>query len=537
MNQLVEKVQSELRDAWRFRRFALITAWGVCMIGWLVVYLLPDRYEAYARVNVDTRTPLREQLDGFNVAQDIETQLNLVRQRLLGRANLDKVATQVRLDAAVVTPQQRDALLSNISSRIFITLEPPTVRDPRIPNTLYRLTYTDSNRDTALRVVDVLLNSFVEDTVGSKHTGTASAQRFLREQIADYDRRLAEAEQRLAEFKKKNFGLVPGEQGDHFSRLTSETQEVQRLEAAIGVAASRRNELQRQLRGETPFVMPSGTAVAATNPMGAQAGPQDTASRIQETQARLDDMLLRFTDKHPDVIATREVLAQLQARQQQEISALKRGDPGVAAVAGAQSNPLFQGIQTALNQVDVELAALRVELANHQSNVASLRKLVDTAPEVEAEYARLTRDYEVTRTYYNDLLGRLERARVSGDAEQTGVVTFNVVDPPTVGFTPTFPNRPLLLTVVLVAALVLGAGIAYLLHMLRPVFSSERSLAELTGLPVLGAVTRVWVDKHRAQLRGGLMRYAVASGLLLVSFVVAVALQGPVSKMLRAHLG
>jgi polysaccharide chain length determinant protein (PEP-CTERM system associated) len=537
MNQLVEKVRSELRDAWRFRRIALITAWSVCMLGWLVVYLLPDRYESYARVNVDTRTPLREQLEGFAVAQDVEMQLNLVRQQLLGRANLDKVATQVRLDATVVTPEQRDALINDISSRITITLEPPTIRDPRIPNTLYRLSYTDPNRDTALRVVDVLLNSFVEDTVGSKHTGSASAQRFLREQIADYDRRLAEAEQRLAEFKKKNFGLVPGEQGDHFSRLTSETQEVKRIEAAIGVATSRRNELQRQLRGETPFVVTPGTIAATTRANGSNTAPQDTASRIQETQARLDDMLLRFTDKHPDVIATREVLVQLQARQQEEINALKRGDAGAAAVAGAQSNPLYQGIQTSLNQVDVELAALRVDLSNHQSNVAGLRKLVDTAPEVEAEYARLTRDYDVTKTYYNDLLGRLERARVSGDAEQTGVVTFNVVDPPSVSFTPAFPNRPLLLSVVLLAGLVLGAGVAYLLHMMRPVFSSERSLAELTGLPVLGVVTRVWVDKHRAQLRGGLLRYAVASGLLLVSFIVVLALQGPVSKMLRAQIG
>jgi polysaccharide chain length determinant protein (PEP-CTERM system associated) len=236
------------------------------------------------------------------------------------------------------------------------------------------------------------------------------------------------------------------------------------------------------------------------------------------------------------VIATREVLVQLQARQKQEIEALRRGDPGAAAVAGAHSNPLYQGIQTQVNQVDVELAALRVELANHQRNAAALRQLVDTAPEVEAEYARLTRDYDVTKAQYNELLARLERARVSGDAEQTGVVAFNIVDPPTVGFKPNFPNRPLLLTVVLLVGLALGGGIAYLLHLLRPVFSSERSLAELTGLPVLGVVTRTWIDKYRGQMRSGLLRYSVASGLLIVTFVIVVAMQGPVSKVLREHL-
>ena len=537
MQQVVEKVMSELRGAWRFRRYALGVAWGVCAIGWFAVYALPDRYEAHARVNVDTRTALREQLQGIAIEQNVEMQLNLVRQQLLGRANLDKVASKVGLDSGVVTPQQRDSLITSLSSRIALTLEPATVRDPRIPNTLFRITYSDENRQTAQRVVDVLLNSFVEDTMGSEQNGSESAQRFLREQIADYDRRLADAEQRLAEFKKRNFGLVPGAEGDHFARLTTETQEVRRLEAAIGVATSRRAELQRQLRGETPFVIPTPGAGSTGGRGPGEGGAQDTSSRIQETQARLDDMLLRFTDRHPDVVAAREVLAQLQQRQKEEIAALRRGDPGAARVAGASSNPLYQGIQTGLNQVDVELAALRVELANHQRNAASLRALVDTAPEVEAEYARLTRDYDVTKTQYNELLARLERSRVSRDAEQTGVVAFNIVDPPTVGFQPTFPNRPLFLTAVLFVALGLGGGIAYLLHLLRPVFSSDRSLAELTGLPVLGVVTRTWVEKYRTQLRGGLMRYAIVSGALLVTFVVVVAAQAPMSRLLRAYLG
>jgi polysaccharide chain length determinant protein (PEP-CTERM system associated) len=537
MQQVVESVLSELRGAWRFRRYALGVAWGVCAIGWLVVYLLPDRYEAHARVNVDTRTALREQLQGIAVEQNVEMQLNLVRQQLLGRASLDKVASKVGLDRGVVTPQQRDELITDLSTRIQLTLEPATVRDPRIPNTLFRITYSDTTRENAVRVVDVLLNSFVEDTMGSEHSGTASAQRFLREQIADYDRRLADAEQRLAEFKKRNFGLVPGAEGDHFARLTTETQEVRRLEGAIGIATSRHNELMRQLRGETPYAIPTpGSGSAPQNTSGGGAA-QDTSSRIQETQARLDDMLLRFTDKHPDVLATREVLDQLLARQKQEIEALRRGDFGAAALSGARSNPLYQSIQTQLNQVSVELAALRVELANHQRNAASLRALVDTAPEVEAEYARLTRDNDVTRAQYNELLQRLERARVSGDAEQTGVVAFNVVDPPNADFNPTFPNRPLLIAAVFVVGLALGGGVAYLLHLLRPVFSSERTLAELTGLPVLGVVTRTWVEKYRAQLRGGLMRYAIVSGLLLVSFVAVLLVQEPVSRFLRAQLG
>lgn len=537
MQALIDQVLSELRGAWRFRRYALAVAWGVCLFGWFVVFTIPDSYQSTARVNVDTRTALSKAVDGLVVNMDVESQLNLVRQALLGRANLEKVAQQVGLDVTARTGPEREALLNSIITRVDVGLEPPLTRDPRIPNTLFRISFTDHDRQTALKVVDLLLNSFVEDTIGSDRNGTASAQRFLKEQLTDYGRRLADAENQLAEFKKKNLGLVPGDEGGYFARLTTEAQEVKRLQSQLSVANSRRLELQRQLRGETPFVPPSETAAGARPSNGVNGGSQDTATRIQETQSRLDDLLLKYTEKHPEVIATKETLEALKLRQQEELAALRRGDPGAAALANASSNPVYQTIQTTLNAADVEIAALRSQLADHQRNEAELRRLVDTAPEVEAEYARLTRDYTVTRTQYNSLLERLEKARLSGDAEQTGVVKFNVVDPPSASFKPTFPNRPLFLFAVFVVGVGAGCAVAYMMHMLRPVFATSRSLADMTGLPVLGSVTRSWVEKYQAQLRRGLVRYAVAAAALFVAFIVIVVVQQPASRLLRQMLG
>lgn len=533
MRELIDKLMNELRGAWRFRRFALAIAWGVCVVGWLAVLSIPDTYEARARVNVDTRTALSNVLAGQVITQDFESQLNLIRQSLLGRQNLEAVAPQAGMDLAAMTPAQREAALNSFVERIDIALEPPTNRDPRIPNTLYRITYQDHDRQTALKVVDVLLNSFVEGSMRSDRTGTATAQRFLREQLADYAKRLADAEAQLAAFKKSNVGLVPGDEGDYFSRLNAQIQAAEDLNAQLIVATSRRDELQRQLRGETPYV-PQGSDAHAS---GTTQAPQDTGSRIAETQARLDDMLLRFTDRHPDVIATRETLEQLRARQKEEIAALARGDAGVAAVARAQSNPVYQNIQLQLNQVNVEIAALRTQLADRRRNEADLRRLVDTVPEVEAEYARLTRDYDVTRTQYNELLQRLERAKLSGDAEQTGTVKFNIVDPPSASLGPTFPNRPLLLMAVLVVGVGLGAGVAYLIHLSKPVFSTSRSLSEATGLPVLGTVMRSFAERSRDELRASFRRYIATTAALFVIFVVTMVLQQPASRMLQSLLG
>jgi polysaccharide chain length determinant protein (PEP-CTERM system associated) len=481
-----------------------------------VVLAIPDMYEARARVYVDTRTALRPLLQGVAVDQDVETQLIMVRQALLGRPNLERVAQKADLFVQATTNEERQALMDGMTSRIEIALEPPAVRNERIPNTFYRITYRDPDRDKAIKVVDTLLNSFVEDTLGTKRGGAESAQKFLQDQLNQYAQRLADAENKLAEFKKKNVGMVPGDQGGYFQRLQREQDEVQRVEAALRVATSRRIELERQLRGETPYVPSTDVAGRVGTGPGGGAGSADTATRIQETQARLDELLLRYTEKHPEVVATRETLEQLKLRHAAEIAAVQRGDAGAAAVSGASANPVYQSIQLGLNQADVEIAALRGELNDHRGNVAELRRALDTAPEVEAEYARLTRDYDVTQTQYNALLQRFEQARVSEDAQDTGIVDFEIVDPPRADYEPVSPNRPLLVLGVLALAVGAGAGVAWLLHQVRPVFHHSRALADITGLPVLGVVSQAFMERHRAQLHREYVKFSTVAGLLLV---------------------
>ncbi|HEV7609496.1 MAG TPA: XrtA system polysaccharide chain length determinant [Steroidobacteraceae bacterium] len=526
MNQAVGKVIDELRGAWRFRWLAMIAAWAICIAGWLVVFAMPDMYGATAKVYVDTRSVLGPLLDKLTVRPDVESQLTMVRQALLGRPQLERVARETDLDLRAETPEKRAALIDQLRERISIERG-----SNRESGGLYVIAYQDMSREKSIQVVEKLLNSFVEETLGGNQEGSETAQRFLKKQIEEYETKLSEAEGRLAAFKKKNVGLMPGQQtGDYFSRLQNEIEAVRTGESALGVAVNRREELQRQLRGEDPFVASSGSGAGARS---ANSGSSDTATRIQETQARLDELLLRFTDRHPDVLAARETLEQLKKRRDAEVAALRRGDPGAMANAGAASNPIYQSIQLSLNQVEVEIAALRGELGTHTRKVAELRSLVDTVPQVEAEFARLNRDYEVTREGYRELVDRLQKARLSERADETGVVKFEVVDPPAAGFAPVAPNRGRLLIIVLVAGLALGGALAYLLHQLRPVFNNTRSLAEITGLPVLGAVSMTWLTRHKMESRLRKMAFGGAAAALLLIFTVVVMFQGPGARFMQ----
>ena len=529
--KILDQVMDELRGAWRFRWIALAVAWGISVLGWLVVYSMPDVYEAHARVYIDTRTPLRPLLAGVAADQDVESQIVRVRQALLGKPNLERVAQKADLLASVTTPEQRESMISGLAERIIIALEPVPGRDERIPNTFYRITYRDGSREKSIKVVDLLLSAFVEGTFGTKRESAATAETFLEDQLKQYRTRLTSAESALAKFKRNNIGMVPGEEGGYFERLDQEQGNVQRTEAALRVALSRKAELGRQLRGESPFV-PSSQSVASGR-SGAGQSPADTASRIQETQAQLDDLLLRFTDKHPDVIAARQTLIDLRARQLQELADVRRGDASAAAIAGASTNPVYQNIQVQLHDTDVQIATLRGELSDFRGNVVALRKALDTAPEAEAEYTRLTRDYEVTQTQYNGLLQRLEQARVSEDAQETGIVDFQIIDPPAAPFGPVFPARPLLLVLVLIFACGAGAGIAWLLSKMRPVFLHGRTLAEITGMPVIGVVSFAWLERHRVMLRRDHFRYAAFAGLLVVMTGLVAIIHGPGSRLLQ----
>jgi polysaccharide chain length determinant protein (PEP-CTERM system associated) len=527
LKAIVERSLDLARGAWRFRWVALLLAWCLSLIGWIGVLWLPDRYEASARVFVDARTALSRATEGLGMTTDIDSQIERVREGLLGGPQLEEVARKEGLQTAGATPTERQNVISQLRERIQI--------NPR-GGGLYVISYADTSRERSLRVVERILNHFVEDTLSGKREGSEQAQHFLQEQISEDERRLAAAEDRLAEFKKKNVGLLPGSQSDYFSRLQDEMEALRKAQGDLAIAQRRRDEMQRQVRGE-PLLASGGATTAATPRLGAVAGDNDIGARIRETQSRLDELLLKFTDSHPDVIALRDTLSELTARQKAEIEAVRNGDAGAAARMGLGSNPVFQNVQVQLNQTDVEIAALRGQVYESQRRIANLKQLVDTAPQVEAEFARLNRDYEVTRTRYQALVQRLEQGRLSQQAEETGIVRFEVIDPPSAPFKPTAPKRPLLILAVMVAALAAGAGFACMLHRLKPVFSSAQQLNEITGLPVLGVVSMTWLEKHRARQRGRAFVYAGVASLLIMVAGVLLLTQSHATRLLQHWVG
>ena len=526
MTTKLDPLFDELRGAWRYRWIALAVAVGVAVIGWLVIFALPDRYEAQAEVLVDTRTALKPVLQGLATNQDVNVQLNYVRQALLAGPQLTSFAEQAGImPRSGIGPAQQEAVLDGLSKRIDLsverTLDQGGDSGPNAGSTTYGITYQDVDRARALRLVKMLMNALINETLGGSQQGSEHAQQFLKAQIADYEKRLQTAEDRLADFKSQHLGLLSTQHGGLFDQLQRETQAVEDDNTQIVVAETQRAALERQLHGDAAISATDSTPVMGPN--GTMVGG-DTVSQIELVQAHLNQLLLKYTNKYPDVIAAKQQLAALKLRRTEEIAALRRGDANAAAMSGASANPVYQSIQLALNNVDVKIAELRAELNTHQQKAKELSNLLNTTPELEAQYAQLSRDYDINKKQYAALLAGYDKARLGEQAGNAGAVRFELVQPPAVSYAPVWPQRTKFLAVVLVLALGAGGALAYGLNQLRPVVGSPTALRHLAGIPVVAVVGCAFPTRAAITARSERRRFSIALACLIVGFVIAVVL-------------
>jgi polysaccharide chain length determinant protein (PEP-CTERM system associated) len=534
MQDILAQLLLMLRGAWRYRWPALALAWALALAGWLAVAAMPDRFEARTRVYVDTESLLKPLLQGIAVDRDVMSQVSMMQSVMKSRPNLEKVARKTDLFLSADSTQDQEVVIESLQERIVLTATSALgpVRRAAVPNE-FVVSFEDSNPKTAHRVVQALLDTFMEDSLGIKRDDAGVAERFISQQLADYERKLLEAESRLAEFKKTNVGLMPGTQGDYYQRLDQSMAQLDALRARYRQVTERRNELARQLQGEEP-------TFGLTAPVG--SAPID--AQIASYQARIDQLLIQYTDKHPEVLAARDTIRRLEeekaegAKVSSTVAPPAGGGSDDIMMRNLDMNPVYQSMKISLSQAEAELAEVRGQIAAQEQAIGGLRSRMDAIPQVEAELAQLNRDYQVNKAQYDQLLQRLESARISQRADQsTGDVKFRVIEPPIMPMVPSGPERTLLSALVLLASLGAGLGFALLLQQVRPVFSTKDTLRQVTGLPVLGSVTAAvlhgFVPWYRRQtaLVGG----AIAA--LVGAFLLNLLLQQNLRAMLRNLLG
>lgn len=509
MFNLISQLETFLRGMWRFNWWAVGLSWVVFVAGTILVLMLPNQYQAKASFYVKDNSVLEPILEGVTVQSNVASHAYVLAEAIKSRSIMEELILESGLGDRLQDQGDMSGLVAYLQKKILIT----TQRE-----TLYDLEFVDSDPQVAYEVVDILLNQFLNKVLSGKLTDARIAEVFLDKQIKEYEQRLNVAERDLAEFKKSNIEEMPGTDKDYVQALQFAQAELATARVELRKSVEKRNVLKRQLSGDTPVVGMVGFATPS------QSYSSPTSAQIDVVRKQLNDDLLKYTENHPKVLATKATLDSLEKQLLSEKQSLKSGGgANLQSFNLNTKNPVYQSAQIGLRRAEAEVASNQAIVDEYRRKVAGLRNSLDGVSEVEAELSRLNRDYDITRTQYLELSKRLELARLSQEAEKGDEsVKFQIIDPPVMPKSSIGPNRPLLITAVLIMSIVIGAGFALFLDQAKPVFLTTSHLNRETSLPVYGSVSMKLSDDRMRTERTTLAAFVLLVVLLLGFYSVSV---------------
>lgn len=512
MEELLARIATIATSMWRFRWPSMLVAWLVGLVAAAVVFLIPDQYEATARIYVDTQTILKPLMSGLAVQPNVDQQVVMLSRTLISRPNVEKLVRMADLDLKAESKADQEQLIN----RLLTSLEIKSVgRD-----NLYTLAYRDTDAPKAQRVIQSLVSIFVESSLGSARKDTDRAKVFIDEQIKNYQTKLEEAETRLKEFRLRNISMQANDGKDSATRMSELSDQLNRARLELREAEQARDAARAQLQDDKglgnnaplPDLLQSAPAPAVATP--------EIDARIEAQKKSLDSLLQRFTEQHPDIVATRRSIRDLEEQKKKEIEELRRTAVAApSAPAGKNSNLAYQEMNKVLATSEVQVAALKARVAEYSARYNQARESIRSAPQLEAESARLNRDYAINKKNYEDLVARRESASISGQLEGAAAVAdFRLIDPPRVSPKAVSPNRLVLLPIALLLAIAAGGFTAFAASQLRPVFHSAKELRAKFGLPLLGMVSLVSSEADLRHERRDRLRFVFSSGSLVGIF-------------------
>lgn len=499
MGGLWDEIRTALHGVWQRRWIAVAVAWGVCLAGWLVVSQIPNQYESRARVFVQ----LRQILPGEGIATQQEQQKDIdrVRTTLASATNLEKVVRGTDLANTVATDRDVADRVAGLQKKIKITAQ---------QDNLFEITATADSGKLSRTIVQKLIDIFVEDNLGTIRDEASQSLQFLDQQLAQRQKALQEAEAKKADFQNRYLGSLPGT-GTLAERLSAARAQLAQVNSELAAAQSSLAAVNGQMAG-------TSATVAGPGGGGAVAGP--ARARLSAIQGQLAEARARgWTDSHPDVIALKSQLAAAQGAARRE--PVYSGGGG-----GASANPLYLSLRAMQADKAAQVAALTNRKAQIESDMTAIDQKIAGDPAAAQEQAEIDRNYQVMKAAYDKLLADREQVKLRSQAAgQADAVKFNVIDPPTAPRAPTAPNRPLLLTGVLIVGLGAGLAVAFGLSQLAGTFPTTARLERMSGLPVIGSIGEVVTAAQTALRRKRLQMFAAATAGLVVAWVALLGLE------------
>lgn len=480
----------------RKRIVAIAATFAVVMLLTLVIGLMviPRNYTSSTTILAQESDIIQPLLEGRAVPTGVSDRAGRARQIVYSSRVLERILEVGGWTERELTPLQRDKLMEDIRNNT-------TVSAPR--GDLVQIDYRDTDPERAYRVANAFSSLFIEETLATKARESRDAYEFIDKQVKEYHAKLTGAEQNLQDYRSRNADAQPGSATDTNTRITSLRSQVEQSRMQLLEQESREAAIADQLSGESAV-----TAVRTRENL--------FNTQLIELRAELDRLMLTYTERHPDVVRVRHQIEDLQRALAAEQQRSAQG--GATGSEEAQLNPLY-------NELRSQQAAARREAAGIRSRMGVAQTLLDQELDrsrriaaSESALAELTRDYEVNREIYQDLLRRRENARVSmGLDEENRGLTLRVQDPATVPLRPSGLRFMHIAAAGAVLAIGLPLGLLFLLARFDPRVRSPRQIQTRTPYTLLTVIPPYPTPRER---RRQSLRLAMSAAMVCSVFVV-----------------
>lgn len=496
----VELASMLLREA-RRRQLALVgTFAAIALLALLAgLFLVPRKYTSSTTILAQESDIIQPLLEGRAVSTQVIDRAGMARNVVFGRRVMDEILKAGGWAEDAPSAVQQDRMIEQIRERTRITAPRPD---------LVQIQYHDNDPQRTWAVTRRMAELLIEESLANKERESREAYEFIDKQVRDYHAKLLDAENNLQAYRSANADAQPGSATDVNTRIGALRTQVEQARMHLMEQRSREGALASQLSGES--------AVTAV-----QTRENLYRTQLIELQNELDGLLLRYTEKHPDVVRVRHQMADVRAAMQRaQTQPRESGDLS----ADARVNPLYLELRSQLAETRREIAATQSRMSMSEGLLGEELGRSRRIAESESTLAELTRDYEVNRDIYQDLLRRRENARVSMelDQERRGL-TMRIQDPAELPVRPTGLSLTHIALGGLAAAVAVPLGLLFLLVRFDPRVRSPMQLERNAGLPVLTVVPTYRTARDR---RSEIVRVAMSASILFAVFLAFALVYG-----------
>lgn len=396
---ILDLLKSLKFEAIRFRVAVVLVFIAVSFVVLGAGYLWSNTYTTQATLYADETNIIEPLLKGQASVTGLDRSKQ-AQETLYTRRVLEKAAEEAGLLGPQAPDARRAAVVRQLRGGVTVKTEGPNN---------FQILYSSGNPDEAFRVLNSVVNVFIQDTARRKREESVSAFNFIDAQVESYRKQLELAEEKLKDFRAQN---TDGTEAQVSGRISQLRNDIEMLKLEIQESESRIASIKEQLSQESQYQVARGEI-------------ERLRDRRRELSRQLDQLLLSYQDSYPDVISLRRQIQDLD----EEIAQIEFSGE---AYSGAQTteNPLYEELRKQLSVAEVDLTAQQRRMESLKTLLEQEYKRAERVAANQAQLSELTRDLDVTRDVYNEMLKRKEAARLSMtlDIEGQGV-NYRIQDP------------------------------------------------------------------------------------------------------------